>query len=641
MQKLKIKKYLSEKTKEIIFSIVDKKQKILLISAMKTGKTTLVMKYINDLFRQAGIQLIFVSPTNSLLNDIQSKYKNVIKCNGLVKSIELNNLMPIISTADSLDKAIETCEKAEKQYLIVYDEIHQVVENTTFREKLRNPFFIYEKGLCVGLLGMTATPEPLELMEFDIKYHADVEEKFIIADKTIVLKNFVNNVDNMSNFIKFIRKKHKDKLFIVRINNKKDIKIIKPNFGNSIAWYRTDNELKEGNEYLKDMEIFEETLTGKDITGIDYIFTSSLGDVGIEYLLKEKPIVIDFITKDSSLVADIQFTGRFRNGIDTLYFVGGFNTNKENLIPKLPNQQEVYEEESQKRQAVINALNNLKTTNNFMEYGIKSSKDEEGIYCFELDPWSLKEYVFKKCIKFYTQSEVRFKSYLANHITFNTKEIKIVDYEKLNIKESKELSKQKKLLKDELKQLEENFFNEIKDIYNLSDDDVLLEIILNSYYHSSELWRVEQYQDLIKDWESDILEEFNKRYKTLKERVPKFKNIKLLEIALSKSGYKKFIEQLSYINYNILFDEDNNLEPLNKSMYITYEIRNYMLQYKKKERDVYLSNKFKLELLEHLKKKKSLSKLTPISLDKHLKLIYNISVNKQKRNIITSIKTNI
>ena len=149
----------------------------------------------------------------------------------------------------------------------------------------------------------------------------------------------------MSNFIKFIRKKHKDKLFIVRINNKKDIKIIKPNFGNSIAWYRTDNELKEGNEYLKDMEIFEETLTGKDITGIDYIFTSSLGDVGIEYLLKEKPIVIDFITKDSSLVADIQFTGRFRNGIDTLYFVGGFNTNKENLIPKLPNQQEVYEEE--------------------------------------------------------------------------------------------------------------------------------------------------------------------------------------------------------------------------------------------------------------------------------------------------------
>ena len=76
-------------------------------------------------------------------------------------------------------------------------------------------------------------------------------------------------------------------------------------------------------------------------------------------------------------------------------------------------------------------------------------------------------------------------------------------------------------------------------------------------------------------------------------------------------------------------------------MYITYEIRNYMLQYKKKERDVYLSNKFKLELLEHLKKKKSLSKLTPISLDKHLKLIYNISVNKQKRNIITSIKTNI
>ena len=76
-------------------------------------------------------------------------------------------------------------------------------------------------------------------------------------------------------------------------------------------------------------------------------------------------------------------------------------------------------------------------------------------------------------------------------------------------------------------------------------------------------------------------------------------------------------------------------------MLIVYKIREYINKAKGKERDVYLSNKFKLELLEQLKKEKSLSKLTPISLDKHLKLIYNISVNKQKRNIITSIKTNI
>ena len=58
---------------------------------------------------------------------------------------------------------------------------------------------------------------------------------------------------------------------------------------------------------------------------------------------------------------------------------------------------------------------------------------------------------------------------------------------------------------------------------------------------------------------------------------------------------------------------------------------------KGKERDVYLSNKFKLELLEQLKKEKSLSKLTPISLDKQLNMIYNIS-NNRKMDIIKSIK---
>lgn len=38
-------------------------------------------------------------------------------------------------------------------------------------------------------------------------------------------------------------------------------------------------------------------------------------------------------------------------------------------------------------------------------------------------------------------------------------------------------------------------------------------------------------------------------------------------------------------------------------------------------------------------KEKSLSKLTSISLDKHLKLIYNITRTKRKQDIITSINT--
>ena len=72
-------------------------------------------------------------------------------------------------------------------------------------------------------------------------------------------------------------------------------------------------------------------------------------------------------------------------------------------------------------------------------------------------------------------------------------------------------------------------------------------------------------------------------------------------------------------------------------MLIVYKIRGYINKNKEKERDVYLSDKFKLKLLEQLKKEKSLSKLTSNNLDKHLKLIYSISKNN-KTDKIKSIK---
>ena len=76
-------------------------------------------------------------------------------------------------------------------------------------------------------------------------------------------------------------------------------------------------------------------------------------------------------------------------------------------------------------------------------------------------------------------------------------------------------------------------------------------------------------------------------------------------------------------------------------MLIVYEIRNYINKTKGKEILVYLTNKFKLESLKYLQKEKNLSKLTPTSLDKHLKMIYSISRNNRKQNIISSIKLEI
>ncbi len=438
MIKLKIKQYITENNTiphKILESLLEKQQ-VLLISAMKTGKTSFVMHYLVNKFRELNIQLIFISPTRSLLDNIQSKYK-VIKCNGDVKSIKLNNLIPIVSTPDSLPKAIEACETGNKQFILVYDEAHQVIENISFREKLKNPFLIYKNDLCIELLAMTATPEPLENINFDQKFYIDVENKFYIANNTVIVKNFIDSIDSKLAFIRHVKSIHKDKTIFARINNKKDIKLLKDRLNNSIAWYRADNELKEGKEYIKHMEIFENT-------------------------------------KDNSTI----------------------------------------------------------------------------------------------------------------------------------------------------------------------------EVILNTYHFNSELWKVEQYQDLVKLWESQELEEYRERYRKLKSIIPsnnqaKFNEIELLHISLKKSTFKDFELQLNYINYNIIFDNGGDLEAINNKMLFVYEVRKYIIENKGKEKLVCLSKKLKLELLEHLKSKKSLSKLTPITLDKQLNMLYNISKNNQNKDIISSVKFKI
>ena len=117
----------------------------------------------------------------------------------------------------------------------------------------------------------------------------------------------------------------------------------------------------------------------------------------------------------------------------------------------------------------------------------------------------------------------------------------------------------------------------------------------------------------------------------------KTSEIDKLKIALNKKEISGLIKQINYINYNLLYNKDRKLKAINKDMLIVFKTRDFINKIKGKERNVYLSNKFKLELLEQLKKEKSLSKLTPISLDKQLNMIYNIS-NNRKMDIIKSIK---
>ena len=154
-----------------------------------------------------------------------------------------------------------------------------------------------------------------------------------------------------------------------------------------------------------------------------------------------------------------------------------------------------------------------------------------------------------------------------------------------------------------------------------------------------DLWKIKNHEYLCNEWKDEYLEEYRKRYKQVSEILKDLKTSEIdkLKIALNKKEISGLIKQINYINYNLLYNKDKELRAVNKDMLIVYKIREYINKNKEKERDVYLSDKFKLKLLEQLKKEKSLSKLTSNNLDKHLKLIYSISKNN-KTDKIKSIK---
>lgn len=232
------------------------------------------------------------------------------------------------------------------------------------------------------------------------------------------------------------------------------------------------------------------------------------------------------------------------------------------------------------------------------------------------------------------------KLFLKWEKTFNTNKIETISFNDLDLnKTSKVLEKEKKEIKDTNKRYEEKF---LKDIKSRNIDDETLELILNyELVESKDLWRIKRFDDVVSLWKDEHLEEYKKRYKQVSELLKKAKQsqLHLLELALSKDNFKKLYKEIQFIHYNQSYNAN---EPLiiskgKKDMLVVYSIRDYIIKIKSKERDVYLSDKFKLELLNYLKTKKSLSKMSAKQLDKHLNIIYNIStISKTDR--IKSIK---
>uniref|UniRef100_UPI00138F8A1F hypothetical protein n=1 Tax=Sarcina ventriculi TaxID=1267 RepID=UPI00138F8A1F len=238
------------------------------------------------------------------------------------------------------------------------------------------------------------------------------------------------------------------------------------------------------------------------------------------------------------------------------------------------------------------------------------------------------------------QTEIYLKLFLEQHQTFNTNLISIADYNGLDIIKTTELKEEKKKIKENIKQHEKEFCDEINSLYL---ENEILKMILNyEEIEQQDIWKIKNYEYLCNKWKDEYLEEYRKRYKQVSEILKDLKTSEIdkLKIALNKKEINGLIKQINYINYNLLYNKDRKLKAINKDMLVVFRIRDFINKIKDKERGVYLSNKFKTELLQELLKEKSLSKLTPISLDKHLKLIYILSNNNNNERI-SSVKNSV
>ena len=311
---------------------------------------------------------------------------------------------------------------------------------------------------------------------------------------------------------------------------------------------------------------------------------------------------------------------------------------KENPNTKPLNFAKEYNKRFEINKNLIAVLNDYgdeeKTKTHLTTESIRFNSDNEK---YELDEYGLMQSIFKKYINFFLQTEIYLKLFLEQHQTFNTNLISIADYNGLDIIKTTELKEEKKKIKENIKQHEKEFYDEIN---SLDLENEILKMILNyEEIEQQDIWKIKNYEYLCNEWKDEYLEEYRKRYKQVSEILKDLKTSEIdkLKIALNKKEISGLIKQINYINYNLLYNKDKELRAVNKDMQIVYKIRGNIIKAKGKERSIYLSNKFKTELLQELQKEKSLSELSLKNLDKHLKLIYNISNNK-KDDIISSLK---
>ena len=505
--KLEVGKYLNEEKHLLYDLLLNEKSKNLVVAPMKCGKTTFIFTDFYEILKELKIQLIFISPKVSLLKNLKQKYpKSQLCCEEHFVKVD-KSYNPIISTAESLYKAVRSCEESGREFFLVYDEIHEAYLHYTFRRKLITPFNEYTNSLCRGFLGMTATYDNICIDDlWDNIITVKPKQPFIQSNKLNIVTNLGNSIKDIVSHIYHIKEEYKNSPIICRINDKNKIEEvvnILNNFGyKSNVWSSTEEE--ESN-----IDLFNNAMKGLNID-FDILFTTSLVDVGVEILLTKKPIVIDFMSMKSKVIEDIQFIGRFRKGIERIDLV--INSVKKDY--NYFNFREEYNKTLKGAKELINLINGDLEEDKIKSLCINKliTAEEEIEYSVNTDGCLVVAY--NRYIKKVLSNPNKLMVFLKNHKTLNVKEIckmeickesYLMDIDSMLLA----LREEKKALKDKYKEDMKDF---IKAVKNMNPKEVNILIQKREEINPNDLWIYNKIEEYHTFYHSDDNTDIRKRY---------------------------------------------------------------------------------------------------------------------------------
>ena len=659
---MKIQKFISEKQHELFDVLLNTKNKTLLVAPMKSGKTTFVMKDLYEILRELEIQLVFITPKVSLMDNLKAKYPNAQLCKENYGASITEDYKPILSTPDSLYKVIAACKEQGRKFYIVYDEVHEAYQSYNFRKKLARPFKDYDEQLCAGFLGMTATPDNIKFLSYwDNVINIDPTFKFIQSENLNIIYGLDDTVESICSHIQHIRIENNNTPIICRINDKDKIRDI-ANILGSIgikcnSWTREIVD-EEGSD---NSDLFYKSLEGLNIE-FDVLLTTSLIDVGVEIMLDTKPILVDFMGKNSLVIEDIQFIGRFREGLKSIDFiVPSKKTNKIEIKEndsveeratkiqemreaaedaKFKSYQELYDERFKVIKNMTALFNELYWSEKATVPEVKATyNSDEEIWEYEIDEFGLNSVVFRNYIQQFLNSPFNLKKYLDNHETLNisnieTEYINKSDYTVNFVELVDQLKAEKSNKREEFK----NALSDFKEkVINLKAKELEILLTKQEDISKNDLWIYRSIEELHQFYHTNEMKEFRKRVYTIKDLTNSNLSDSLLMVLkdeditiIAEHNFKTAMEY-----YNQYHEKTNKVidERMEDYKYI-YGIRESIKELKGCEVNFKLSNKFKEELLTKVKRKRYLSRISPKTLEKYLSKIYNID----KNNKITSVK---